>query len=334
MLSFTMEDLEKLYELNNGLEFESKKVKLREDEPKSFAEYVGQDNVKILLQNYIKLAKKENKALPHTLICSTVPGYGKTTLAKLIINKIGYNAFWVTGSGLDSNLQLKNLLKSVFKNKNSILVIDEIHRIKPAIAENLYLPMENFNFNISISGDNLKTNAFTLLGMTTQKGYLPQPLLDRFILQIELQEYTVKDLVKIIKNYIKKLNCRISNAILINIVARSFLIPRVAKSLTLNYINYIKGAGKKASIKTFNEFCQLIGINNIGLDRSAIKILQVLKENEKVGLHSLSKLTLIDKRSINEFYEPILLKLKLITYTRSGRCLTEKGLEILNNSNT
>jgi len=323
------EMLQKLFdEVATPDKSEAGDFKMSKEEPKNFKEYIGQGKSKKLLESTIRACEILDKPLPHTLIESRIAGFGKTTLAKLIINRAKRSGFWTVGSSLDSVIKARNILESAFNAKNAIILIDEIHRLKPNVAEVFYLPMEQFNKTMDVGGKTTMTKPFSILGLTTQKGYLLKPFMDRFQFQITLDDYTAEDIKAILSNYKKKCKLKISNRGLDMIVARSFLIPRIAKSLLKNFMYYSIGNDSRGTVAELNEYFDLAEIDRLGFDKNMRKILYALV-GQKIGLAALEKITQIDRKSINNFYEPLLLKYGLISYTRGGRELSAGGQKYL-----
>jgi len=309
---------------------EQSELKLQPGDPQNFKEFIGQNNLKKILTNTITASKRMEVSLPHILLFSRICGFGKTTLSKLIGKAWESECYWTTGSSLDNVQKLKNILKSVFKKENSILFIDEIHRLKVSVAENLYLPMENFNVKVILGNETITTKPFTLIGLTTQKGYLPKPLLDRFQLQLSYDDYNNKEIESIAKRFITKKGFRFSNTLIKEITNRSFLVPRILKAIIVNYINHIVGEDISPSIESFMSFCKLMQIDELGFDKYLRLILKTLSIHGRIGLGSLEKMTQIDRKSLSNHYEPILLACGFITYSKSGREITERGLAYCN----
>jgi len=309
------------------------KIKFDEFAPKNWSEYIGQNRIKSIIQDAIKSAKIRKSPLDHILLISSMPGQGKTSLARLIAKEMKSPFFNITASSIEKPDEIIKLLRDAFEYEHSIIFIDEIHRLKKGLAELLYVPMENFNSEITIPKflqKPLFVKPFTLIGATAgEQGLLPKPLLDRFSITLIFDSYTITDLIKIIQKNAKKLSISINKTIAQEIAQRSLFTPRIAINHLKRIRDYLITHKKSLTKNALNQIFEKLGIDELGLDNNARILLKVIYNQTKnkgaVGLETLAKLTGLDKTTISKMYEPILIKLGLLEFTNKGRMITEKG---------
>ena len=288
--------------------------------PTRLHDIIGQTNIKKRLNISIKACQTLNEPLPHLLFYGP-SGTGKTTFAQAIANELNYPIEIGNGANIQS---IKSLLPYLMRLKeNSILFIDELHRLPIKVAELLYVCIEEFRVDIgnkdSVSIDLPK---FTFIGATTNSGLIPKPLYDRFVLKFPLSLYSVSELEEIITANAKKSGVLLSPEAVNTIATSSRHTPRIAN----NRLKWIRHYGVSHGINIIKNqdilnALSLEGVNKDGIDNNDIKYLSVLKQHQPAGINTLSSLTNISRDTIEEVIEPFLLKLNKIKKTQKGRML-------------
>lgn len=298
--------------------------------PSSFSEFPGQKNIVEKLKIYIEAAKKRSEPMDHALF-SGPPGLGKTTLAHLIATELGVELKTTSGPALDKKGDLAAILTSL--QPNSVLFIDEIHRLHRTVEEYLYSAMEDYYVDI-ITGDGLgartmkfKLAPFTLIGATTRAGLLNAPFRDRFGIVERLNFYDREQLVKILERSAEVLDVKLALEGAQEIAKRSRGTPRIANRLLRRVRDFAQVMNNglidlDLAAKALNK----MEVDNMGLDEMDRKILDVLInkfQNNPVGLETLSAALSEDKGTIEEVYEPFLIQEGLLLKTPRGRLATE-----------
>ncbi|MCI6153003.1 MAG: Holliday junction branch migration DNA helicase RuvB [Fusobacterium perfoetens] len=315
-------------------ELENEKEIQKTLRPKRFDEYIGQSLLKEKMKIFIEAAKRRNSCIDHILLYGP-PGLGKTTLAGVIANEMGTNLRITSGPVLDKAGDLAAILTSL--EENDILFIDEIHRLNTSVEEILYPAMEDGELDIIIGkGPSAKSirielPPFTLIGATTRAGLLSSPLRDRFGVTHRMEYYTDEELVEILIRGAKVLEVEINKEGALEIARRSRGTPRIANRFLKRIRDYaeIKGNGIITK-KIVLDSLELLGIDKEGLDDLDRGIINSMLENYNggpVGIETLSLLLGEDRRTIEEVYEPYLVKKGYIKRTPRGRVVTEKCRE-------
>jgi len=324
--------------LNNPLlNPEEKDIQIEETlRPSSIEEFIGQKKVINNLSIFIQAAKKRGEALDHVII-SGPPGLGKTTLAHIISREMGVQIKPTTGPVLEKPGDLAGLLTNL--EKGDVLFIDEIHRLNPIVEEYLYSAMEDYKLDIVIdSGPNARSvqidlNEFTLVGATTRKGLLTAPLRARFGIDMRLDYYDTELLQRIALRTANILDFGITEKGAFEIARRSRGTPRIVNKLlrrTRDFaqVENLTSIDDAIADKALNA----LDVDKNGLDDMDVRILKAIIENYKggpVGLGTLAVAVGEDKGTIEEVYEPFLIKEGFIQRTPKGRIVTMKSYQYL-----
>lgn len=302
--------------------------------PKNLSGYIGQkavvDNVKI----YIEAAKKNGRPLDHLLLAGP-PGLGKTTLSQIIANEMGVNMLTTSGPVIEKKGDLAGLLTAL--QDHDVLFIDEIHRLNPAVEESLYPAMEDFRFDIMLGeGQHAKSMPlpiapFTLIGATTKTGLLSSPLRDRFQIVFRMDYYNVEDLETIVKRSAKVLGITIDDAGALEIARRSRGTPRIANRILKRVRDFalVKGNGDIDTVIAKFALNQM-EIDEDGLDQMDRTILMTIIESFRggpVGIEAIAASVSEERRTLEDVYEPYLIKSGFIARTAKGRMVTKKTLD-------
>ena len=304
--------------------------------PISFDEFVGQSDLVENLKIYIEASRKRGDALDHVLLFGP-PGLGKTTLAHIISKEMNVNLKQTSGPVLERAADLAGLLTNL-RNRD-VLFIDEVHRINKVVEEYLYSAMEDYGIDILIdkgpSARSVRLNLepFTLIGATTRLGRLTSPMRDRFGVVLRVDFYNDSDLVKIIMRSAKILEVKIDKAGATELASRSRGTPRVANRILRRSRDYaeVKADGvitKDVAVKSLEK----LGIDGYGLDDMDRSILSSLVEKFNggpVGINSLSVAIGEDAQTIEDVYEPFLIKEGFIQRTPRGRIAENRAFDYL-----
>lgn len=304
--------------------------------PQQFEDFPGQDSVKDKLKIFVKAAQKREEAIDHILL-SGPPGLGKTTLAQIIANEMGVEFKSTSAPAISRKGDLAAILTSL--SPNSILFIDEIHRLSKDVEEYLYSAMEDYFIDL-ITGEGLgaqsmrfKLVPFTLVGATTRAGLLKAPFRDRFGIHERLQFYDINSLQQIIQRSSKLLNIQIDAKGCLEVARRSRGTPRVANRFLRRIRDYAEVKEQKIIDEVLADFAlKHLEVDGMGLEKMDRRYLDVIANKfagGPVGLETLAAALSEEKDTLEEVYEPYLIKEGLIKKSSRGREITELGLEHL-----
>jgi holliday junction DNA helicase RuvB len=302
--------------------------------PQNFSEFIGQDRVVENIDLMVKSALVRKAAMDHVLL-SGPPGLGKTSLAMLIAKALGSELHLVSGPAIEKKGDLAAVLTNL--KARDVLFIDEIHRMHITVEEILYSAMEDFRLDILIGqGASARTMQidlapFTLIGATTRSGLLSNPLRDRFMAHLNFDYYEPEKLAIILLNNAKKMGIALSSEAKMQIAKRSRGTPRIANRILRRVRDFALVNGSvDVELKEVKAALSLLDIDDLGLDSMDRKILTVMKnyyQGGPVGIDALSATLGEDKQTIEEVYEPYLLKQGLLLRTPRGRVLSEEALQ-------
>ena len=300
--------------------------------PKSFDEYIGQENLKEKMSISIKAAQKRNMVVDHILLYGP-PGLGKTTLAGVIANEMKANLKITSGPILEKAGDLAAILTSL--EENDILFIDEIHRLNSTVEEILYPAMEDGELDIIIGkGPSAKSirielPPFTLIGATTRAGLLSAPLRDRFGVSHKMEYYNENEIKSIIIRGAKILGVKINEDGAIEISKRSRGTPRIANRLFKRVSDFaIVEENDYIDLEVTKNALDRLKVDKVGLDETDHQLLvAIIKKfnGGPVGIESIASVIGEEVSTIEDVYEPYLLQKGFLKRTPRGRIVTDLG---------
>lgn len=312
-------------------EFAEEDVKIENHlRPQLLKDYIGQQKVKETLSIYIEAARQREEPLDHVLFYGP-PGLGKTTLAGIIANEMGVKMKVTSGPAIEKPGEIAAILNNL--SEGDVLFIDEIHRLNRQVEEVLYPAMEDFAIDIVIGKGaaarsiRLDLPKFTLVGATTRAGLLTAPLRDRFGVVSRLEFYSTQDLMMIIRRSAEVLHVKINERGAEELARRSRGTPRLANRLLKRVRDYAQVCHDGViTLQVANEALDLLDVDKYGLDQSDRNILLTMMNKFRggpVGLDTLAAALGEDSGTLEEVYEPYLIKNGFIQRTPRGRVVTE-----------
>ena len=298
--------------------------------PLTFGSFSGQDKIVENLKIFVSAARMRGESLDHVLLHGP-PGLGKTTLSNIIANELGVGFKITSGPVLDKPGDLAGILTSL--ERNDVLFIDEIHRLSPIVEEYLYSAMEDFRIDILIDkGPSARSiqidlNPFTLVGATTRSGLLTSPLRARFGINMHLEYYDIDTLTQIVLRSADILQIACERNAAEEIASRSRGTPRVANALLRRVRDFAQVKGNGRIDKAISTYAlEALNIDRYGLDEIDHKILLTIMDKFNggpVGISTIATAVGDDAGTIEEVYEPFLIKEGFLKRTPRGREVTE-----------
>lgn len=298
--------------------------------PTKFQEYIGQTQTKKNLSILVEAAKKRKENLEHILIHGP-SGLGKTTLAYIIAKEFGAGIRITSGTALEKAGDIGSILTGL--SNGDFLFIDEVHRLNKAVEETLYPAMENYQLDIIIGkGASAKTlqvalPRFTLIAATTRISLLANPFRSRFGVHYKLDFYSNEEIEDILRRSAKLLNIAIDPAAVASIARASRFTPRIANRLLKRVRDYAQvRAQARVSETVAREALELLGIDEIGLEATDRKILTTIAKQfagGPAGLKAVAAAIGEEEETIEDVYEPYLMRLGFLARTARGRMVTE-----------
>ena len=318
----------------DALDDETEDITIR---PSSLDDFIGQDAVRESIRIAVEASQKREEPLDHILF-SGPPGLGKTTLSNIIAQEMGVGIKSTSGPVLERAGDLAAILTSL--NRGDVLFIDEIHRLNSVIEEILYPAMEDFEIDVMIgegpSARSIKLNLehFTLIGATTKIGLLGSPFRDRFGLVSRLNLYEVPELVRVVNRSASILKIPVTPEGALEIAKRSRGTPRIANRLLRRVWDYaLVRADGKVTQEVSDSALTMLGIDRLGLDELDRRILSVIADDFSggpVGVKTIAISVGEEVRTIEDVYEPYLIRIGFIKRTPQGRETTQAAGEHIN----
>lgn len=310
-----------------------KEVLLR---PENFKEYIGQKKIVQNIDVMVESAKLRGQSMDHVLL-SGPPGLGKTSLAMIISKALESQLHVISGPAIEKKGDLAAILTNL--GPKDVLFIDEIHRMHISVEEILYSAMEDYRLDIVIGEGaaartmQIEIAPFTLIGATTRSGLLSNPLRDRFMAHLHFDFYSAEELAQIIKNNSKKIGIAIEEEAILRMAKSARGTPRIANRILRRVRDFaVVRNSKEISTADVTQSLDMMEIDQHGLDRMDRKILEVIQDyynGGPVGIEALCATLSEDRNTIEDVFEPYLLKEGFLIRTPRGREISQKAKELL-----
>lgn len=310
--------------------------------PQIINEFIGQEEIREMLDIYIKASLKRDESLDHILFYGP-PGLGKTTLAQIVANELGTKIKIISGPAIEKTGDLAQILSQL--NAGDVLFIDEIHRLPKIVEEVLYSAMEDYAMDIIVGKDSTAASVridlppFTLIGATTRPGDLSSPLRDRFGIINQIHYYNTNELAEIIYRTSHIYEFDITKEAAYEIARRSRGTPRVANRLfrrVRDFSQFLNGESNTIEYDIASLSLDKLHIDNAGLNQTDHRYLKAIIERFKggpVGLSAIASTVGEEITTLEDVYEPYLLQEGFIVRTPRGRIATEKAYNHLGINN-
>ena len=296
--------------------------------PEYFDDFIGQENIKIILRSWIISAIKRNDTLGHVLF-SWDSWFWKTTLSRIIASNLWKNIKIITAYAIEKSSDIISILNQL--ENWDILFIDEIHRLKPKIEEILYIAMEDFRVDIVLQDEttDIPINKFTLIWATNKLESLSDAFKNRFVYKFHLNPYKKDEKQKILEKYLTQFNINCEKVILNKLSSKTLPVPREIKNLAIRTRDYLISSGLKENNLYIDEHIYKKLVKNLKLWEYWLSDLQkeyikILQGNDVLWLWTLSSMLNVSEKVIEKDIEPILINLGIIEKTKKGRKLIKQ----------
>jgi Holliday junction DNA helicase RuvB len=315
-----------------GLEDETEVAVERSLRPRTLDEYLGQREVKASLAVLLEAARRRGEAADHVLLHGP-PGLGKTTLATIIARELGVNIRYTSGPAVERAGDLAAILTAL--DERDVLFIDEVHRLNRAVEEILYPAMEDYALDVMIGKGpsarslRLTLRPFTIVGATTRAGRISGPLRDRFGATYRLDFYGEEDLTAIVRRSARILGVEVSDEAARAIASRGRATPRVVNRLLRRVRDHAEVHGDgRVTLAAVEEAMAVLEIDATGLDATDRRLLLAIFQKfggGPVGIAALSAILAEEAETVEDVYEPYLLRIGFLDRTPQGRVATERA---------
>jgi len=296
--------------------------------PEYFDDFIGQENIKIILRSWIISAIKRNDTLGHVLF-SWDSWFWKTTLSRIIASNLWKNIKIITAYAIEKSSDIISILNQL--ENWDILFIDEIHRLKPKIEEILYIAMEDFRVDIVLQDEttDIPINKFTLIWATNKLESLSDAFKNRFVYKFHLNPYKKDEKQKILEKYLTQFHINCEKVILSKLSSKTLPVPREIKNLAIRTRDYLISSGLKEDNLYIDEQIYIKLVKNLKLWEYWLSDLQkeyikILQKKDVLWLWTLSSMLNVSEKVIEKDIEPILINLGIIEKTKKGRKLIKQ----------